>query len=96
MNLPLIRLGETLELLERLKGDVEITPPLRYKICSVYAVLRSTSEMVAPLLSGEWEKDSWLEHENSLDFTGLSHKDLEGLPDMTPGELRTILRITTG
>lgn len=96
MKLPLIRLGETLELVERMKGDADIAPPLRYKLSAIYVVLTTTSEILAPLLTGEWEEDKWIEPGHSLDFEGLTLEELESLPDLDPKTMRVLLRITKG
>lgn len=95
MRLPLIRLGETLELLERLKVDTAIPPYTRYHISAIYRILNGVAGDLAPILTGDWKDDQWIEDELSPDFAPLSLDELEALDDVTVQELRTLMRITT-
>ncbi len=95
MKLPMIRLGETLDTLEMLKGDVGVTPILQFSLQKIYTVLRQSGDIASPLLTGEWEDDKWLEAAYSLEFEGLTVSQLESLPDLSPKTMRVLLRITT-
>ncbi len=95
MKLPLIRLGETIDALENMKGDAAIAPPLRYRLNCIYTTLRQSADALSPLLTGEWENDKWIEGYESLEFTGLNYKELDQFPDMTPNQFRVLLRLTT-
>ena len=96
MKIPLIRLGETLEALEKVKGEETFPPQLRYEFAKIYASLLKTSETLSPLLQGNFEKDAWINQAHSLEFDGIPRELLlQNISEIDVKTLIALLRLTT-
>ena len=96
MKLQLIRLGETLEALEKVKGDKTFPPQLQYDFARIYKTLLQTSELLSPLLQSNFEKDAWINHAHSLEFDGIPRELLlQSISEIDVKTLTALLRLTT-
>lgn len=96
MDIELVRIGESLEVLELVVNDVRAETRLRYHAQRVLKSLRNDADTLAPLLVGEWEQDKWMGLERSSPFTPIPRAViLESQLPLSPLDLRRLLALST-